>query len=230
MPRVCGRPNVTRLAGEHETLKEVLNEGPWRMWAAADAIAWGYGGIGAVVGRDRHGQTYGLGGDAGDKDGAHAGSPDRMRRSGAGRPRHEVDNPGCLVERNLLSDLTTRGTRNLLGPIKGSGPLQRAAEHERFSPFRDGDRIPNGEASATFRRRWGHRGKPANNTRLPSIMPTSILSAKWLRRKPRDPFCSPVLRTGPDRGPVRLLEHAGCALRPCGVCEHPRSSARPRMV
>lgn len=98
-----------RLAEKYEILKKVLNERQLRTWAAAEAVALGYGGIAAVVDATGMGKRTVWTGTQEIKNGTYAESPERVRRPGAGRPRKEADSPELLVELDLLIDPTTRG-------------------------------------------------------------------------------------------------------------------------
>lgn len=98
-----------RLRKKHEILKGVLNERQLRTWAAAEAVALGYGGIAAVVDATGMGKRTVWTGTQEIKDGSYSENPERVRRPGAGRPRKVDEDPEVLVDLDLLVEPTTRG-------------------------------------------------------------------------------------------------------------------------
>src|SRR5438309_3430089 len=101
---VCGRPRcVGDLASRatHRywlTIMSVLNERQKRLYAAERALELGHGGIALVQQVSglsertvRRGMTELQGGKAG-------GSPERVRRPGAGRPASEVADPAIMKD------------------------------------------------------------------------------------------------------------------------------------
>lgn len=99
----------SRIREKFEALKSAMNERVTRLWAGAEAEAWGYGGLAAVS------RATGLAISTIQKGrnelraGAAEATGGRVRREGGGRRRLEVANPALPALLQQLVDPATRG-------------------------------------------------------------------------------------------------------------------------
>jgi len=170
-----------------EDLASTLDERQRRWWAAAEAKAWGYGGVSLVArstGISRRAIHAGLR----DLQAEAAASPtQRVRRAGAGRPALTVVQPGLLAALDALVEPTSRGdpesplrwtckgVRRLATELQGQGfaiGRQKVAELLRELGYslqgnrktREGNQHPDRNAQfeyiAAQVRRFQQRGQP----------------------------------------------------------------------
>ncbi len=103
---------VEGIRRKFEALRPVMNERARRLWAAAEAREWGWGGVSAVAnatGLSRTTITAGLRELHADTPANESKSPARVRRTGGGRKRLTETDPGLLAALESLVEPTTRG-------------------------------------------------------------------------------------------------------------------------
>jgi len=123
--------DVTDIRERYVLLSPTLNERSRRLWAAAEALAIGYGGIKAV--REATGLSYPTIRRGIDELGSAPSPTTRIRRPGGGRKRAEIADPtlGAALER-LVEPVsrgdpesplrwTSKGTRQLARELKSQG-------------------------------------------------------------------------------------------------------------
>ncbi len=121
------------IARRYEALHAVMDERLRRMWAGAEALAAGHGGVSLVAcatGMSRNTVSAGLREVRGE---GRGGELVKVRRKGAGRPRAEEVQPGLVEALDSLVDPVTRGDpesplrwtckslRQLVGELKRLG-------------------------------------------------------------------------------------------------------------
>jgi len=109
---------VERLRQVFETIAPLLNERQRRIWAAAEALSLGRGGIPAVMAATGMGKRTIWTGTQEIRAGHHADAPGRIRGPGGGRPRKQDEDPDLLVDLDLLVDPATRG--DPISPLRWS--------------------------------------------------------------------------------------------------------------
>jgi len=115
-----------------EGLASTLDERQRRLWAAAEATSWGYGGVSLVsrsTGISRRAIHVGL--DELQADPTTALAPDRVRRAGAGRKTLTATQPDLLAALDALVEPTSRGDPD--SPLRWTckGVRRLAAELQR---------------------------------------------------------------------------------------------------
>jgi hypothetical protein len=120
-----------RIAEKYEALRGVMNEQVLRMWAACEARALGYGGVSVVsraIGLTRPTITAGLKelGDA--RQLVSLAEPQRVRRSGAGRPSASALDPHLMPALEALVEPATRG--HPMSPLRWTCKSVRALSAE----------------------------------------------------------------------------------------------------
>jgi hypothetical protein len=107
--------SIHRIAAKYLALSGLMDERMSRQWAAAEATAYGWGGVRAVsraIGMSPHTIRKGLSELAGREANPHAPIPARIRRRGGGRKSRTELDPGLELALESLVDPATRGTGN----------------------------------------------------------------------------------------------------------------------
>jgi hypothetical protein len=101
-----------RIAVKYQSLSGLMDERMSRQWAAAEAAAYGWGGVRAVseaIGMSPHTIRKGVTELAEREANPGIMIPTRIRRTGGGRKRSTVLDPGLVTALELLVDPSTRG-------------------------------------------------------------------------------------------------------------------------
>src|SRR3954447_20811077 len=104
--------SIQRIAIKYLALSGLMDERMSRQWAAAEATAYGWGGVRAVsraIGMSPHTIRKGLAELAGREANPHAPIPARIRRSGGGRKASTELDPELEMALESLVDPATRG-------------------------------------------------------------------------------------------------------------------------
>jgi hypothetical protein len=104
--------SIHRIAAKYLALSGLMDERMSRQWAAAEATAYGWGGVRAVsraIGMSPHTIRKGLAELAGREANPHAPIPARIRRSGGGRKASTDLDPELEMALESLVDPATRG-------------------------------------------------------------------------------------------------------------------------
>ena len=104
--------SIHRIATKYLALSGLMDERMSRQWAAAEATAYGWGGVRAVsraIGMSPHTIRKGLSELAGREANPHAPIPARIRRPGGGRKSRTDLDPGLELALESLVDPATRG-------------------------------------------------------------------------------------------------------------------------
>lgn len=101
-----------------EAVGPLLNERQRRIWAAAEALALGRGGIPALMEATGMGKRTIWTGTQEIRAGTHLRAPGRVRSEGGGRPRKTDQDPELLADLELLLDPATRG--DPMSPLRWS--------------------------------------------------------------------------------------------------------------
>jgi hypothetical protein len=177
---------VTRLRKAYRAISPTLSERTRRLWAGAEALALGYGGISAVQRATGLSYPTVLKGlkevRAGDL--AH---PERVRRPGAGRPRAEVRIPDLRKRVRALVEPVSRGDPEspLLWSAKSTRVLAEELSREGLSVGRTevGDMLHAMGYSLLATRKTKEGGKhPDRNAQFEHI--NNAVLAQWKRRQP----------------------------------------------
>jgi hypothetical protein len=101
-----------RISAKYRALSGLMDEGVSRQWAAAEASAYGWGGVRAVseaIGMSPHTIRKGLSEPADRETHPGAPIPSRVRREGGGRKRRTESDPELVAALESLVDPSTRG-------------------------------------------------------------------------------------------------------------------------
>ena len=101
-----------RITAKYQSLSGLMDERMSRQWAAAEAAAYGWGGVRAVseaIGISPHTIRKGLAELADRAANPGIPIPARIRRRGGGRKRCTESDPGLTTALELLVDPVTRG-------------------------------------------------------------------------------------------------------------------------
>ena len=109
MLRDIKRSHVRSIRKKYAALKDCFDERQRRLWAATEAHALGYGGIGCVVEATGISRPTVRAGLRELRQPRSAAPTERVRRQGAGRKRHDDCDPELLKALNELIEPGTRG-------------------------------------------------------------------------------------------------------------------------
>src|SRR4051794_34843036 len=101
-----------RIASKYQALSGLMDERMSRLWAAAEASAYGWGGMRAVseaIGMSPHTIRKGSAELAEREANLGSPTPTRIRRPGGGRKRCTESDPELITALELLVDPATRG-------------------------------------------------------------------------------------------------------------------------
>ena len=126
---------LERIGAKYSALSSVMDERVRRQWAAAEALAYGWGGIRAVsaaIAMSPNTIRRGMAELAARERDPDVGTPTRIRRVGGGRKRQTEVDPELLEALEALVDPGTRGDPQspLRWTCKSTAHLARALTHQ----------------------------------------------------------------------------------------------------